>query len=371
MNDKTRNFVVGLTVAGALAILAGMIVLFRQLPSFLHAGYPVVFHFSDTGGVGVGSDIELKGKRIGRVGTVGFTDGDAHKGVTIVAYIDSEVNIPGTVNAYVYSALLGGFGGSKPISLGMDNQPPGSQRTGPGGKPLEFLPRDGSMVIEGKTVSAGNELLPPDMVAQLRDTMDSFRRLADTLNAFLTAPPGQAPVVTTQQGGATGPAVALATASAPRAVTLQDTLAKLNATLDSINTVLGDVQTQQNIKEAVAKLNIAAGLANDALKEMSATMVYARGSLDQVTTQASDLFANGAQLVHSLIEDANRLGNVLKALESASNKLDTSEGSLGKLINDPALYRELLETVTQMKQTLTGLQQLTEDWKRHGVKLKL
>jgi phospholipid/cholesterol/gamma-HCH transport system substrate-binding protein len=371
MKEKTRNLIVGLTVAGALAILAGMIVLFRQLPSFLRGGYPLVLQFSDTGGVGAGSSVELKGKNIGRVGTVAFTGGDAHKGVTIVAYIDSDVNIPGTVNAYIYSALLGGLGGSKPISLNLDDQLPGAQRAGPGGKPLEFLPRDGSIVLEGKLVSAGNDLLAPELVAQIRDAMASFRRLAETLNAFMVAPPGPAAPVTTQDGGATAPAVALTATSAPRAISLQETLAKLGATLDSINSVLGDVQTQQNVKETMAKLNTAAGLASDALKDMRTTMVYARDKIDQATTQTSDLFSSGTQLVHSLIEDANRLGNVLKSLEKASNNLDTAEGSLGKLINDPALYRQLLEAVTQMKQTLTSLQQLTEDWKRNGLKVKL
>ena len=64
-----------------------------------------------------------------------------------------------------------------------------------------------------------------------------------------------------------------------------------------------------------------------------------------------ELFSN----LNGLVTDNRaRFDNVMANLESITNKLDSSQGTLGKLINDDAMYDELLSVVS-------GLQSASSD----------
>ena len=58
MREKTRNFLVGLTVMVSLVLLCGMIIIFREVPGFMRnlpgfaqLGYEVRAIFPDSGGI--------------------------------------------------------------------------------------------------------------------------------------------------------------------------------------------------------------------------------------------------------------------------------------------------------------------------------
>jgi phospholipid/cholesterol/gamma-HCH transport system substrate-binding protein len=371
MKDKTRNLLVGLTVMTALAILAGLIIQFQELPGFLRLGYDLKLTFPETGGAGVGSDVFLAGKRIGRIAEMQFTGGDPRQGVTFTAVIDRDVRVPGDVNAYVKPKGL--MGGSL-LEFRTDGRPPGASRTDPQtGRKLEWLPTDGSVVVAGQL--AGYGLISPEAVADLRGALTSLKTLADRLNLMLTSPEDLS------TGTASAPTVLLTSASGPatrRQPNLYVTLARLDSALEAVNKILGDDANQANLKATLANLKDATARAGDVLAQaqkmvpqVQALLTNTSGAVAEVrglTTRASDKVQ---ELAVKLIGDADRLGEVLTEVGRMATKLNEGQGSAGKLFNDPALYNNLVDITTQLKNTMNTLQELLEQWKKQGLKLKL
>ena len=345
MREKTRNFLVGLTVMVSLVLLCGMIVIFRELPGFMRLGYEVRAIFPDSGGISSGSDIVLKGMRIGRVAEVKYTDDDPRKDVTLVLVIKRKYRIPGDVNPYIRGR---GLAGGAVLELRSDGQEPGASR----GRQMQWLPQDEVATLHPpKDAPSGPpSIIPADLTRDIRAAMKSFSKLSQGLNTFI-APPD-------------------ATATT-RPANLHVTMAKLDRAMDAVNAILGDKDSQDNIKGAFAGMKVAADATRKTMKEMQALASEARASVGKITTRATATATKFDKLASRLIEDADHLGKLLTALSKAADKLSTGEGTAGKLLTDPKLYNDLLETTGQLKAALTTLRELLQQWKTGGLTIRM
>jgi len=363
MKDKTRNLLVGLTVLVALGLLGGMILLFQELPTFLRVGYEVRVKFADTGGVDAGSDVVLRGKRIGRVARVDFTDNDPREGVTMVLIIERDRRIPGKANAYVHT---GGFTGGAAVVFVSDGMAPGSKRQ------WDWIPRTGDVVLQGLPTGGGGGLIPQDVLDEVRAGMKSISRLADTLNAFLTPPeqvapsqpspgPGQPPTTTR---GSPAP-------SPKQPPNFFAMMARLDDALRAVSEVLGDKENQQNIRAALVNFKTAAAATAATMEQVKVTAQQAQESIRKIGETSELAGKRFDELTAKLIEDADRLGTALTRLDSSLAKIDSGDGTLGKLLNDPKLYNNLVDAAAEMKTALTRLQEALEAWKDRGIRLRL
>lgn len=345
MKDKSRNLLVGLTVLIALVILGGLIVQFQELPSFLRIGYQIKLLFPEATGVTVGSDVFLAGTRIGRIAEISFTDNDPRQGVTLIAVINPGVRVPGNANAIIRPR---GLMGGQLMEFRSNGLPPGNERQDPRtGRPLDWLPEDGSVAVRGSLLEGG--LLPPDMMADVRDAMKSLKNLAQRLDEFL-APPSQP---------------ALAAGQTTRPVTnLHVTLGKLDDSLDAVTKILGDPQNQANIKVTLANLQKATGDAVEVMAASKELIAKASGTFDSVGGAAGELSKK-------LITQTDKLGEVLTELNHMVVRLNRGEGTAGKLFNDPELYNNMVDITVQLKGAIGELQELLELWKKQGMKIKL
>ena len=356
MTDKTRNVLVGLTVMVALAGLAAMVVLFQEIPAALQPGYRHHVQLPNAGGVTDGTDVLLAGRRIGRVTNVDFTDGDARKGVTVTVLIRSAVNIPANVTAQVRSR---GLTGGIYIDLVPTAEPDAVTA-----EPLDWLPKDDPQTIPGRAADAG--LIPANVQKQLGESLASFQRAADALSGLL-APPSPA----------TAPGTATAQAPAATQPALKNTLAKLDAALDAVSNTLDD-KTRTDLKQAITDLRTAAGKTAQAMEEARALFGEARSAValskttmtnvSAATTRASSRLD---ELAGKLIDDADQLGKVLTSLQQSAHRIESGQGTAGKLINDPRLYEDLLAATRRLGETLDTFQDLLEQWKAKGVGIKL
>lgn len=345
MIERTRNFLVGLTVMVSLILLCGMIIIFRELPGFMRLGYEVQAVFPDSGGIGPGSDIVLRGMRIGRVAEVKYTDDDPRQGVTLVLVIKRKYRIPGDVNPYIRGR---GLAGGAVLELRSDGREPGASR----GRQMQWLPQDPPATLRPpKDAPSGPpSIIPAELTRDVRAAMQSFSKVAEGLNAFI-APPG---------GAAT-----------TRPANLHVTMAKLDRAMDAVNAILGDKGSQDNIKGAFAGMKAAADATRQTMKEMHALASEARASVGKLTTRATATATRFDQLASRLVEDADHLGKLLTALSKAADKLSTDEGTAGKLLTDPKLYNDLLDTAAQLKAALTALRELLQQWKTSGLTIRM
>ena len=71
------------------------------------------------------------------------------------------------------------------------------------------------------------------------------------------------------------------------------------------------------------------------------------------------------------MDDADKLGDLLTTLDKVAAKVSEGEGTAGKLLNDPQLYNDLVESARQLARTLEELQATVKAWREDGLRLKL
>ncbi len=360
MKEHTRNVAVGLTVLVALTMFGGMILMFAGLPELLQTGRVLKLKFPSTGGARVGEWIYMSGIPIGKITSVKFAGNDPRQGVIFACRIDAEIDIPGNIEPTVSSRI---FGGGTYVELAPTGKPRYDKATG---KELEYLPRDWPDPLEGRRISPS--LLP----SELTDGFKSFSKLAESLSALVAAPASQPAT----QPGETQPA------SRPATATLGETLASFKRALDDLHEVLGQKDNQENFKKTLAGLAEAAGKASasmDALKSFAETtqaqadktLIATSQAVEKVGTLASNTDRRIGEISRQVVKDAEQLSKVLDSINRIATKMDSGEGTIPKLLNDPKLYDNILQASKQLGELAAELRVLVRQWEKEGIPLKV
>jgi phospholipid/cholesterol/gamma-HCH transport system substrate-binding protein len=353
MSERTRNVAVGLTVLVALAMLAGMIVIFAGLPEAFQRGYRIRIQSDSTHEINEGDPVHLAGMRVGRIIDIGFTDpDDPTAGVTLTARIEPDKRVPANAKAFIYTR---GFVGSPYVALEPDGPLPPERR---------FLPTDRVTTIQAEHKGTG--LLPDE----LRPALEGLARLTDNLNDLI-APESKG-------GPATATAPATGTATAPTTPGVKGMVAKLNRTLDALHAVLGDAENQRNIHDALANIREAAEATSEAMDAMEAfaadarqAAASARRTLDDVRESSRSARQRMEDVSGKLMESAERISELMSTINRIAEKIESGEGTAGRLVNDPDLYNNLLEATREMSRLVTEFRALVETWKETGVPIKV
>ena len=99
MSVQLRNVAVGFTVILGLVLLGTMVLMFTGRPNWSQGGYDLQVVLDNAAGLRDGSTVQLNGMAIGKVLSVDFRDGDAARGLLIVARIEAGRRIPANVQA--------------------------------------------------------------------------------------------------------------------------------------------------------------------------------------------------------------------------------------------------------------------------------
>jgi len=323
----------------------------------LQTGRVVRMKFPDTAGAKAGEWVYMSGIQVGKITSIEFAGDDPRDGVMLICRINSGVKLPGNVEPTITSRA---FMGGPYLSF----QPTGDDRHDPvTGEKLEYLPEDWPEPLEGRRVFTS--MLPEE----LTDGLKSLSNLAESLNSLVATPPETQPAgtqPTTQQ--------------APP--TLRGMLAKLNVALEDVHNVLGDKSNQENFKKTMAGLAEAsakAADAMDALREFAVegrekagkTFTAASQAVDKIGTLAVNTDRRLEDISREIVNDAEKLSKVLETINRIATKMDTGEGTVAKLVNDPKLYDNFLQASRQLSLLSAELRVLVREWEKNGVKLKL
>jgi phospholipid/cholesterol/gamma-HCH transport system substrate-binding protein len=370
MSERARNVAVGLTVLVALALTAGMILIFTGVPEIFQTGYDIQIRMKYTFDLHNGDPVHLGGMRVGRIREIYsyYLDpawGEPNFPIAVVAKIDRGVRIPSNAQALIFSK---GVTGGAYLSL---------QAEGPGKYPGDYLPTDGSACLEG--ISKGSGLFPEELMMGLK----SLSSLADKLDKLLSPETEEGPPST--QPTATQGAQTALVPTGPPAPALKNTIVKMNRALDDIHTILGDPQNQANVKSAIANLAKAAAKADTAIQHLQkfiddagklmtdgkALIQQAGKTLESIASTATRTGQGADELIKKLIDDAEKISALVSTFNRLLVKIDQGEGSLGKLLNDPKLYNGLVDATQQMNKLMAEFRQKLEEWSKNGLPMKL
>jgi phospholipid/cholesterol/gamma-HCH transport system substrate-binding protein len=144
---------------------------------------------------------------------------------------------------------------------------------------------------------------------------------------------------------------------------LDDLITGITAFIQNSNDIVGDAENKANFKAALANLAEASREANDTMRQLKETVDAGKAMI-----QNTD--ARTAQLTASLVETSDKLGEAMTNLNSVLDKINSGQGTAGKMVNDGRLYEQLLEDSKQLHLVFEDIKSFVAESKEKGLKVK-
>ena len=138
----------------------------------------------------------------------------------------------------------------------------------------------------------------------------------------------------------------------PLQLKVEGAVSHADSLLMNINEVL-DTDTKQSLRQSIQGLNGMVQDFQESAKTLNTLLAENKGQLDSSITNINQVTANFAQLSDSLTnagvaQTVKNLEATLKNLNGVLAKIEKGEGSLGKFMNDDALYKNLTEASREL-----------------------
>lgn len=336
MNERVMQFRVGVMVVATLLICGILILVFDGVPKVGPRPYIIYLRFKTAPGVTDGTPIRKSGIRIGRVQSLQFAEDVPQLaavnegGVVVIAEIDSHRTIKTDEIPQIGRSLLGDAF-------------------------IEFMHnpalRDPQTRQPGDTVVGQVAADPLQFMANMEgDLSNTMRSVAGTSNEI---------------GGLARRVNDLIYNNNEQLVRI---VAKTEASLDGIqrmvahvDLLVGDPQVQGNIKQAAAELPVAMNELRMAIAQIRPAMQKADSILGDVQGITKPLGEKGPQLVESLDRASRRLDTVLGDLSTFTQSINSSDGTIGRLISNPQLYESLNSVASNVNNVAGNLNELTKE----------
>jgi phospholipid/cholesterol/gamma-HCH transport system substrate-binding protein len=353
-----RRFRVGIVVLAALIFLMLGILMVGKRARLFTARLPYQTEFKSATGLVVGNPVRLNGVTVGNVLEVNLSPDPAKQDVNVVFEIDRKIQKrirTGTTAAIKTIGLLG----DKYIELS-------------GGKPEEAIVEPGGKIAAAQ--AAGLE----DILAGGGDLVGDLGGIARSLKSILGK---------MEQGGvgqnlnSTLLSLSEVLGKVNRGESLagklladrrygEQTGASLTAAVNSLRNVFGKVERDLNSGNGM----IPALLSDPEGKKKVYDLVDRLGATAESLAKATEQLSTGKGAIPTLLHDeafsrefTNNLQNLSRRLDSIARKLDEGQGTVGKLINDPALFDAANHIVVGIDESAL-LRWLIRDRQKSGIK---
>jgi phospholipid/cholesterol/gamma-HCH transport system substrate-binding protein len=317
---RKNDFLVGMIVLAVILTLTGATLWVKQA-DIGERRSKVVARFRDVGNARVGNAVVIRGVRAGTIEAIELARGGW---VHVRMNLDRSMQLPGTPVVLLNESSL--FG---------EWQATITQRSA--------LPHDETVQAQIAESSGGDDVLPG---ATLPDI------------AKLTAVAGQIAGDVANVAGRVE--VAFDERAARELRSSIRNFSDLSTTLSrTVRDHAGDLDTlSRGLQSAVSSLNRTALSASQiaARVDSSSTTGEIKQIVDDMSHAAAELRRGSAQIrmmSEQLSRTQNRLDAFLTNGDSVLVKLNTGQGSLGLLLNDPSLYRNSDSLLTQLRGLVT------------------
>jgi phospholipid/cholesterol/gamma-HCH transport system substrate-binding protein len=321
---------VGLMVLVTFLLAGFLVVIFGDLPkSWWGGAYLVYADFDDAPGISEGSPVKKSGILIGRVHAVELRE---EGGARVTIKVDMDKRLRSNEVARLSTSLLG----DSSIQFVVDQQKRGVPAT---------LLEDGARV-EGRAYDD-----PIQVVSKLQDRLsgaiNSVGRTSDELGSVVHK---VGEMLETNKGRINNILEKADTTS---------TMAE--QTVKNLNELIGDPKTKGQIAETLEQMPQLLRDARDTINQMGRTMALVDKNLQNLDKFTGSLGEHGDAVFAQLGQSARKLDALLNEMVKITKAVNSGEGSLGKLVNDPELYDQVTRTVNNVEELTRRLRPILED----------
>lgn len=339
MNENQMQFRVGLFVIAACIAIAVMIFQFGELGSFWQTRPTYFVRMENTGGLYRQSPVRQSGLLIGWVKEI--TLDQQNGGVLIRIEIDPKYQILQGSTVTIQTTLLGDASMELRPGSGPEPLPPGSVLAGtPPESPLDVVNR-----LETQVNTS---------LQSFTATSDEWKQVGVNVNRLLSSNEDELHTVLERTVGSLDQFMQTMQQAS-------ETLAAATETVGHANKILGDPQHQESLSLTINSLP---GL----VKETQTTIVAAREAVQKMSATAGNLEKATDPLAQKTQAMVTRLESTLVHMEAISanirqftDLLLKEDGTLQRLVSDPALYQNLSTTAATLVILMRNLQPILKD----------
>jgi len=392
MNEQAIRFRLGIFVLGALLLLGVLIILFGGYPTYFKPANSFTVMFDNAPGISAGTPVRRSGVKIGEVHKVILED-DTGK-VRIEINVDQDYSIRMQDEPTLVQGLLGGdtsidfvprkiVEGKLPLAGVVE---PGSTLEGivrPDAGTLvqqtaEVMPPAKQTLNEAKKAIGDYDKLTPLM----EDVLKEYRELGKSTRAAFpdlrrTNDELQLAARNWSKVGERFDVLLLNNEDKiVKAIDrLQDTLKRVNEVFSDENQKNLSL-TLKNVRSGTDRLDKIAQNTEDLLKDSQDTIKRVNKSLqrsDDVLQNMEKITKPMAQrsdkILQNLEESTDKLNRVLGDLHTLLRSADRADGTLQRLLNDPALYNNVSESAALLNRILPRVDRAMRDMEIFADKL--
>lgn len=346
MTERSRNIMVGLTTLGGLGALAVLLLLFGYVPAMLAPGYIVSARLVNSQGVNPASRVWLYGIDVGKVQTVSLAP-FPERGVVMTLLIREDIKLPAGTRVLINTPLLGG---TPSVSLDTSKADIGQD--------VEYLATDGSGMLlsdmeagglearVGKEIRAALNSATGDLMGKIDALSTEWTQVGQNINQLVT-PRSLEDVDAGKAEGNLSSAVAR----------IDDRVKELSTSLDALNKWASDETMREDVRVVVANARKLTEKMDTSLDKIDKATVTADKSIEKLATR--------------FVASADDLSATILSMQKTIEELRDGKGTTGKLINDPALYNNLNDSVQRIGKAADEFKVLIEKFRKEGLPLKL
>jgi len=329
MDDRKKQFRIGVVVFATLLVTSILIVMTSDFSGLLfREQYQLQVLVDQAPGVAPDTPVRRRGILIGRVATVE----DVDDGALITINVNADKHVKTNETARIQTSLIG----DAVIEFSPDGPSEGAQQVEPGGPPLEGMFNPSALDLMAN--------LQGDLkktIIRLGSAGEEVAKLANQLNTVLGD----------QDVERLGRLVA----------SLEEAVGEFASVMSNVDDIVGDEEFKVQLKEGLAKLPSVVEDASAILQVLERTVESANQNLVNLQGFTKPLGERGPEIVDSIESGVANMSELLGEFALLAKNINDSDGTIGKLINDDALYNQLAATVAQASGAIGDIRLLIND----------
>ncbi|MDB5391215.1 MAG: mce related protein [Planctomycetaceae bacterium] len=325
MSEGQLQFRVGMFVIIAMLTAMGLVLRFGEMKWMWEEYYTIAVHFDEAPGVHPQTGVRKNGVPIGHVRELFFDDKQG--GVTALLNIQKRHTLRKDSKARLSVSLLGDATVEFTPGTSKEILSPASRIEGdPSPNPMEMISRMQVRVDE--------------TLASFASTSREWQKVAKNVNGVMETHRGNIGKVVEEAA---------------------ESMHELTLTLKAANSIVGDPQTQEGLRDTLAAMPDMVRETQAAIKAIRGAIGKADQALGNIAQVTGPLAERSESISASLDKSLINVELLLTDLSKFSRLMTDENGSLKMLATDPELYRNLNRSAGSLSTLLANLQPVMED----------